>query len=560
MRDRFSPLLWGTAAIVAAGCGVDADATGVAGQTRGQDPFAPILQDLTQLATPCTYNSSTRQLTVTLAANEVALVRRFPGPNAPADDFVMVNGFDCNGVAVPAGTSNTPVDRVAVTGSAGNESVIFDFTAGLFALGTNGTNGITVDLGAGTGDMLGIRLGTLDDSVVYGASGIQIVNASAPADAFRDITATNVEIHKMSLGAGNDTVTAGGNTQTGGGVFIPTGSLELYGGDGDDTFVEGPIKTPRERISGGNGNDIVDYSQRAAALTISVSSINVPSSNDGDLSTTTTSPAENDDIKDDVESIIGASGNDNISGGGPQGIFIFGGAGNDTIAGGPGNDTLVGGSGNDWFYEGTGTTGSDVFIGSDGIDTIDYSGRTAGVTITLDGTADDGQGGTEADNVGTDIENIIGGQGNDFIVGSSKNNNIIGGPGADTMQGGGGLDTVSYAPYGVAVVASLPVTIDPTDFSIGNGTGAGAEGDWIFGDIENLTGGQGADLLTGNSGPNELSGGLGDDTLVGGAGIDVLEGGAAGNTESNVLDCGDDDDIGEKQGSGIGAMKIDCEF
>jgi hypothetical protein len=438
MRDRFSPLLWGTAAIVAVGCGSGADTTRINDDTRSDDPFAKLLQDLTQLATPCTYSSSARQLSVTMAANEVALIKRFQGANSPVDDYVMVNGFDCNGVTVPAGTGNTPLTKVLVTGSTGDESVIFDFTYGVFAMGTAATNGITVNMGAGTGDMLGVRLGTLDDNVIYGSSGIQIINSSSPADAFKDIGSSGVEFNKIYLGDGNDTVTASGNTQTGGAAFTPVGTLELYGGNGDDVFVEGKTKTLRELISGGNGNDLVDYSARTAALTITVGSVNTASANDGDLSTTATSPAENDDIKDDVESIIGSSGNDNISGGGTQGIWIFGAAGNDTIAGGPGNDILIGGQGNDWFYEGTGTTGSDVFIGSDGIDTIDYSGRTAGVTITLDGTADDGQGGTEGDNVGTDIENVIGGQGADLIIGNAKNNIIIGGPGADTMQGGGG--------------------------------------------------------------------------------------------------------------------------
>jgi len=561
MRDRFSPLIWGTAAIFAVGCGSGADTTRLDDETRSDDPFAKLLQDLTQLATPCVYASSARQLTVTLAANETALIKRFQGSNPPVDDFVMVNGFDCNGIAVPAGTG-TPLQKVNVTGSTGNESVIFDFTDGVFAMGTAATNGITVDLGAGTGDMLGIRLGTLDDNVTYGASGITIVNSSAPADGFKDISATNVEFNKIYLGAGNDTVTASGSTQTGNAVFTPVGTLELYGGDGDDTFLEGRTKTLRELISGGNGNDIVNYSSRTSALTVTVASVNTASANDGDLSTTATSPAENDDIKDDIESIIGSSGNDRITGGGSQGIVIFGGAGNDTLAGGPGNDTLIGGQGNDWFLEGLSgtTTGADVFVGSDGIDTIDYSGRSAGVTVTLDGTADDGEGGTEGDNVGTDIENIIGGDGNDILTGSSKNNIIIGGLGADSMSGGGGLDTVSYASYSAAVTASLPVTNDPNDFSSANGTGGGTEADWIFGDIENLTGGSGSDVLTGNSGPNELVGGTGNDTLIGGAGDDVLEGGAAGNTEGNVLDCGADGDIGYAQGSGAGATKLNCEF
>jgi Ca2+-binding RTX toxin-like protein len=559
MRDRFSPLLWGTAAILAVGCGSGADSTWIDDDTPSDDPFAKLLQDLSQLATPCSYNSSSRQLTVTMAANEVALIKRFAGSSPPTDDFVMVNGFDCNGTTVPAGTGNTPLTRVNVTGSTGSESVIFDFTDGVFAMGTAATNGITVDLAAGTADMLGVRLGAIDDSVVYGSSGVAIVNSSAAADAFKDITMSNVEFNKMMLGGGNDTVTASGNTVAGNAVFTPVGSLELYGGDGNDTFLEGSAKTFRELISGGNGFDSITYSSRTAALTVSVQTTSTASANDGDGSSSAGSGPESDDLKDDLESIIGTVGNDSISGGGSQGMQLFGGAGNDTLAGGIGNDTLNGGAGNDWFFEGSnGTTGGDIFIGTDGIDTIDFSGRASGVTVDLNGSADDGEVG-ELDNVSADIENILGGAGTDILTGSSRNNIIIGGAGADSMHGGGGLDTVAYQGSG-AVVASLPLTVQSSDFSTVNGTSSGSEADWIFGDIENLTGGSGADLLTGNSGPNELVGGAGNDTLVGGAGDDVLEGGAAGNSESNVLDCGADGDIGYSQGSGVGASKVDCEF
>ena len=561
MKDRFSPLIVGTAAILAVGCGSDITQFDV-DDGPSDDPFAKLLQDLSPLNTPCTYTASARQLTVTLAANEVALIKRYPGANTPVDDFVMVNGFDCNGVTVPSGNSN-PVGRIQVTGSSGAESVVFDFADGNFAFATAATGGITVDLGSGTGDMLGIRLGALDDRVTYGASGVAIVNSNAAVDNFREISATNVEIHKALLGGGNDTVTASGNTVTGNAVFTPVSALELYGGEGDDLFQEGRIKTLRELISGGNGVDTVDYSGRTVALSVTISATNVASANDGDRSSSAGSPPEVDDVKDDIEVLIAAGGNDSITGGGSQGILIFGGAGNDTLSGGLGNDTLQGATGNDWFIETTvGTTGADIFSGSDGIDTIDYSSRTAGVVVNLDGTADDGEGGTapEQDDVNADIENIIGGQGGDILTGSARTNIIIGGNGADSIHGGAGVDTVSYAPVSGAITALLPIDVDANAFSTINGTSGGSEADWIFGDIENLTGGSGADSLTGNSGPNELVGGGGNDTLFGGAGDDVLEGGAAGNSESNLLDCGADGDLGYSQGSGGGASKVDCEF
>jgi Ca2+-binding RTX toxin-like protein len=49
-------------------------------------------------------------------------------------------------------------------------------------------------------------------------------------------------------------------------------------------------------------------------------------------------------------------------------------------------------------------------------------------------------------------------------------------------------------------------------------------------EVENLTGGNGADNLTGNAGNNSLTGGNGDDVLQGGAGDDTLTGSAGNDT------------------------------
>jgi Ca2+-binding RTX toxin-like protein len=558
MRERLVPIFWGSAAIVAAGCG-GADSTTVDGISP-DDPFATLLQDLTPLANQCQYVSSARQLTVTLVANETALIKRIPGSNPPVDDTITVNGFDCN-VVVPAGTGNSPVNRVVVNGTSGAETVILDFSDGQFALGTNATNGITVDLSTNTGDTIGIRLGALDDLVTFGRSGVHIVSGSIGLDAFRDITPRNIEFHKIMLGSGNDTINASGSTQSGVGAFTTLGTLEIYGGEGDDVFNQGIAKTRGEVISGGNGTDLLSYSSRTSALNVSISSADVASRNDGDQSSSAGNPPEADDIKDDIEIVFGASGNDSISGGGTQGVTLFGLAGNDTLSGGLGNDSIVGGPGNDRFFEGfDGTNGADVFVGSDGIDVIDYSGRSGSTVVNLDDTANDGEGGTEQDDIRADVENIIGGFGDDDLTGSTRNNVIIGGPGADSIHGGTGFDSASYAPTNEDVVASLPIGTEITDFISGNGTTGGTENDFIFGDIENLVGGGGADSLNGNSGPNELVGGAGTDTLTGLSGDDVLEGGAAGNAEANELYCGPGDDVGYSQGSGVGALKSSCEF
>jgi Ca2+-binding RTX toxin-like protein len=63
------------------------------------------------------------------------------------------------------------------------------------------------------------------------------------------------------------------------------------------------------------------------------------------------------------------------------------------------------------------------------------------VTVSLDGSAGDGQAG-EGDNVGTGIDNVVGGDGNDYITGNAGANSLTGGPGDDHLTGLGGADLI----------------------------------------------------------------------------------------------------------------------
>jgi Ca2+-binding RTX toxin-like protein len=267
--------------------------------------------------------------------------------------------------------------------------------------------------------------------------------------------------------------------------------------------------------------------------------------------------------------IYGSEGVDNITGTAGNDV-ICGLGGNDTIHGGGGNDILYGGEGNDRLYGGGGTNklfgeggddqlvgegdantvdggpgddvlsgpiGPDVLIGGDGKDTAYYGTRTQPVTVRIGDGANDGQAG-ENDDVRSDVENVTGGSGNDYIDGSAAintlrgqggddqlfglqgNDTLDGGPGADAMAGGIGVDTVTYN----ARTASQPVSavIDGTRRSGGDLDGPPGARDSIATNIENLTGGSGDDTLTGNAAANTLTGGLGRDTLLGGGGNDNL--------------------------------------
>jgi hypothetical protein len=156
---------------------------------------------------------------------------------------------------------------------------------------------------------------------------------------------------------------------------------------------------------------------------------------------------------------------------------------------------------------------------------------------------DDGEVG-EKDYVHGDVENVIGGSGNDKLTGSvligslfqgfTTNNRLVGGPGndiliglngndaldgglgKDQLLGGLGTDTADYSSRG----ENLKITLD----GVAN-DGAAGENDLIAADIENANGGNGADSIVGNASANNLKGNGGNDVISGGAGNDVLTGG-----------------------------------
>jgi Ca2+-binding RTX toxin-like protein len=156
-----------------------------------------------------------------------------------------------------------------------------------------------------------------------------------------------------------------------------------------------------------------------------------------------------------------------------------------------------------------------------------------------------------------------GGDGNDWIVGGSANDNLDGGPGDDVLSGLGGNDTFRVAAEadGADVInggpgydeisyelrqTSLTLQMCLSDAVLGctagqcsctSPSGADGENDRLV-NLEDITGGDAADLIEGSDGAESLSGGPGDDTLFGGGGSDVLY----GQTGSDVFDGGPDGD------------------
>lgn len=277
-------------------------------------------------------------------------------------------------------------------------------------------------------------------------------------------------------GDGHDTLVGGAGRET------------LLGGDGHDTL-DGGLGS--DVLSGGEGDDSVDYSRRRVPLRIRLDG----KRGDGQKH-------ERDNVLSDVEAVLGGRSDDRISGD-DAGNRLLGGGGKDTIKGGGGDDTLEGG------------TGADVLGGGSGADVVDYSARTADLSVRIGGKGDSGERG-ERDTIRADIEAAMGGDGDDYLRGNERNNTLIGGLGSDTLSGGGGNDTASYASRQEDLRLYLNGFQDD---------GADGEFDLILDDIEELQGGEGNDVLDGNDADNTLQGGGGNDTLNGFYGADVLHGG-----------------------------------
>ena len=228
---------------------------------------------------------------------------------------------------------------------------------------------------------------------------------------------------------------------------------------------------------------------------------------------------------DDNDRLVTSSGNDVINGG----------AGNDTPDGSLGDDQINGGPGEDQINDHLGNDvidgGGDprdfiqAFLVADGADRwsngiASYQRRKNALSITLDGTANDGELG-EGDNLGPGILRVIGGEGDDTMVGGSGADILEGWLGSNRLDGRAGADILigdrnrgfvdMPPPRLVSSIAIAPTT--RANLLIG---GPGA--DLLFGDT-------GPDKLTGGSGADSLAGGGGGDLLIGGRGADRLSGG-----------------------------------
>jgi serralysin len=151
------------------------------------------------------------------------------------------------------------------------------------------------------------------------------------------------------------------------------------------------------------------------------------------------------------DSLYGEAGNDKLYGGAGNDALddgtgtdkAWGGTGSDSFTNGPGNDKFYGESGDD-YYNSRQQAGkdADLYLGGSGVDSAGYTHYKSAVSLDLDGKkGDDGRKG-EGDTIGADVENLLGGRGNDRLVGNGKANYLDGREANDKLYGQGGNDTL----------------------------------------------------------------------------------------------------------------------
>ncbi len=448
-------------------------------------------------------------------------------------DFSALAGGLCFTLQLEAGSVTSGLSKVSWSGMA-PEILIGGSGNDTFALENGASQSITVNGGGGNntldysnyGSAITLNLQQSTATGLEGFTAIQSLVGSALADNLIGFNEDTVfTITGVNAGMVNDS-------------FSFTGIENLTGGKGQDRFSLVGNGSLTGSINGGGGSNTLDYSgYTASAVEISLDS-NQATGLGGTFN--------------NIASFIGSSEVDRITGPDTNTLFQVTGADQIIVNGMQfrGFESLTGGSGNDTFKfnNDTGITGiTGTIDGGAGRDTIDFSAYISGVTVDL--AAGQIMAGGLTGSV-INIEDIIGGQGDDQLTGNDEDNIIIGGGGKDVMMGGPGNDQYIFnAGWGIGdeiidsegedtvTFASLTV---PLTFIFNDGT-------WQLSDgantlehsgyaIEHIIGGSGDDIfIISGTAIGKLYGGEGNDSFRF-VGSGSLEGSIDGGSGVNNID------------------------
>ncbi len=287
---------------------------------------------------------------------------------------------------------------------------------------------------------------------------------------------------------GNDTMYG---SIYGDGLIGNLGDDKLFGNAGNDMLSGG---AGNDLLDGGVGIDYATYRWDSAAVSVDLS-----------ITTAQNTGGSGFDTLVNIENLEGSAYNDTLRGDANANIIYTGAGnnlvesrgGNDTIYTGGGNDRIVAGDGNDLIYS---FGGSSNFDGGLGIDTLDFSNWSQGVSIDLALTGAQTvvavAGLSPSVETIRNIENLVGGSGdntlsgddnanvlvcsnagtvynpfgantgsNDVLNGRGGNDTLVGGDGNDLLTGGSGADTFVFnaPPTNVQAVDTI------TDFNATEG-------------------------------------------------------------------------------------------
>jgi Ca2+-binding RTX toxin-like protein len=339
---------------------------------------------------------------------------------------------------------------------------------------------------------------------------IQIVHGSN----FDDKIVGDFFSNTLSGLSGNDLIDGGNGDDT------------LCGDDGNDVFNDW---RGHNILDGGNGDDTISYANFFAGLldspTITINLATGQGIIESDSAFFLMSGGTPQRVNystnylSSIENIIGSNIGDSIIGDNNANV-ISGLAGNDYIVGGLGDDLIDGGHGSDVVsYEYlTNQQKISASLLKESVIVVDEGGNQLTVDVLVN------------------IENLIGGRGDDSLTGDNGNNSLngsngsdnlygkggddilIGGTGSNHLDGGDGNDTADYQTCSLSINANLTEMFikfgDHTDTVIS---------------IENINGSSFDDILIGTDGANLIAGGNGDDRLIGKSGNDVLIDGSGSN-------------------------------
>ncbi len=370
-----------------------------------------------------------------------------------------------------------------ITSGTGNDTIVLNDT-------DSNTTQFTVDAGDGNNNI-----------TVTNAKAASAITTGAGTDTVAVATAAAIVV---ATGAGNDTVTINHDVDSDG-VFV--------GGDGTDTLVI--ADTDGNDFSNNanftfNGFEVLDITAGADTNPIIISAAQF----NNQTFTLKGNSATNDvlkivDVVANANTTIDASNVTIDTTNAPATLILDGGNGNDTITGSSANDIILGGFGADIMDGGAGTDTYDVSAGLVGASAGTGSDNVAGIivnlgttdvseasiqaktglylggsaTVVASGTSDLGYAADKTTNFSevdtlSNIQNVVGSAGNDYIVAATAGSVITGGAGDDYLVGGASADTFMYATGtdGADTIISFTSGTDKfnTDFVTSKGTlGAG---------------------------------------------------------------------------------------